>query len=279
MWEKKFRRVGKKKVGKMRVLVVGDVVGSPGRKTLETYLKKFSEEYDFIIVNGENAAAGFGITAKIADEFFEKNIDVITSGNHIWDKKEIYTYLDESDRLLRPINYPEGVPGKGYTIVKSRKGIDVGVISVQGRVFMPPIDCPFKTLEKVVEEMRKSCKIIIIDFHAEATSEKIALGKYMDGKISVLYGTHTHVQTADETIFSEGTGFISDAGMTGSDNGIIGMDVNSIIPKFLTALPQRFEIAKGMERFNGLDIEIDEETGKCKKIDRINLSLEQIEKM
>ena len=246
---------------------------------METYLKKFSEEYDFIIVNGENAAAGFGITAKIADEFFEKNIDVITSGNHIWDKKEIYTYLDESDRLLRPINYPEGVPGKGYTIVKSRKGVEVGVVSVQGRVFMPPIDCPFKTLEKVVEEMRKSCKIIIVDFHAEATSEKIALGKYMDGKISVLYGTHTHVQTADETIFSEGTGFISDAGMTGSDNGIIGMDVNSIIPKFLTALPQRFEIAKGMERFNGLDIDIDEETGKCKKIDRINLSLEQIEKM
>ena len=263
----------------MRVLVVGDVVGSPGRKTLETYLKKFSEEYDFIIVNGENAAAGFGITAKIADEFFEKNIDVITSGNHIWDKKEIYTYLDESDRLLRPINYPEGVPGKGYTIVNSRKGIDVGVVSVQGRVFMPPIDCPFKTLEKVVEEMRKSCKIIIVDFHAEATSEKIAMGKYMDGKISVLYGTHTHVQTADETIFSEGTGFISDVGMTGSDNGIIGMDVNSIIPKFLTALPQRFEIAKGMERFNGLDIEIDEESGKCKKMDRINLSLEQIEKM
>ena len=263
----------------MRILVIGDVVGSPGRKTLEEYLKRFSLDYDFIIVNGENAAAGFGITAKIADEFLANNIDVITSGNHIWDKKEIYTYLDNSERLLRPINYPKGVPGKGYTIVKSKKGINVGVVSIQGRVFMPPIDCPFKTLTDVVEEMRKDCKIIIVDFHAEATSEKIALGKYMDGKISLLYGTHTHIQTADEKILLEGTGYITDVGMTGSDNGIIGMDNNSIIPKFLNCLPQRFEIAKGMERLNGLDVEIDEETGDCLRIDRINISLDQIEMM
>ncbi|WP_300360696.1 TIGR00282 family metallophosphoesterase [Fusobacterium sp.] len=263
----------------MRVLVVGDVVGSPGRKTLEEYLKRFSSNYDFIVVNGENAAAGFGITAKIADEFLANNIDVITSGNHIWDKKEIYTYLENSERLLRPINYPKGVPGKGYTIVESKKGIKVGVVSVQGRVFMPPIDCPFKTLADVVEEMRKECKIIIVDFHAEATSEKIALAKYMDGKISLLYGTHTHIQTADEKILLEGTGYITDAGMTGSDNGIIGMDNNSIIPKFLNCLPQRFEIAKGMERLNGLDVEIDEETGDCLRIDRINISLDQIEMM
>lgn len=263
----------------MKVLIVGDVVGSPGRKTLELYLEKMADKYDFIIVNGENSAAGFGITAKIADEFFEKKVDVITSGNHIWDKKEIYTYLENSEKLLRPLNYPEGVPGKGYTIIKSKKGINVGVVSLQGRVFMPPIDCPFKTLEKALEEIKKECKIIIIDFHAEATSEKIALGKYFDGKVSLVYGTHTHIQTADEKILLEGTGYISDVGMTGSDNGIIGMDCNSIIPKFLNALPQRFEIAKGMERFNGLDVEIDEETGDCQKIERINISLEQLEIM
>lgn len=263
----------------MRVLVIGDVVGSPGRKTLEEYLKKVGERYDFIVVNGENAAAGFGITAKIADEFFERKVDVITSGNHIWDKKEIYTYLENSERLLRPVNYPKGVPGKGYTIVKSRKGINVGVVSIQGRVFMPPIDCPFQILEKVVGEMRKSCKIIIVDFHAEATSEKIALGKHFDGKISLLYGTHTHVQTADEKILLDGTGYISDVGMTGSDNGIIGMDNESVIPKFINCLPQRFEIAKGLERLNGIDVEIDEETGECTRIDRINLSLSQIEIM
>ena len=255
----------------MRVLVVGDVVGSPGRKTLYDYLEKFGKNYDFIVVNGENAAAGFGITAKIADEFLEKGVDVITSGNHIWDKKEIYEYLDGTTRLLRPVNYPEGVPGRGYTVVETKKGVKVGVVSVQGRVFMPPIDCPFKTMARVVEEIRKETNIIIVDFHAEATSEKISLGKYLDGSVSLLYGTHTHVQTADETILAGGTGYMTDAGMTGSDAGIIGMEVDSIIPKFLTALPHRFEIAKGKERFNGLSVEIDEESGKCEKIERINI--------
>ncbi len=263
----------------MRVLIVGDVVGSPGRKTLDEYLNKFSERYDFVIVNGENSAAGFGITSKIADEFLEKKVDVITSGNHIWDKKEIYTYLDGSDRLLRPVNYPKGVPGKGYTIVKSKNGLDVGVISLQGRVFMPPIDCPFTVLEEIIKEVRKSCKIIIVDFHAEASSEKVALGKHFDGKVSLIYGTHTHIQTADEKILLDGTGYITDIGMTGSDNGVIGMENNAIITKFIECLPQRFEIAEGLERLNGIDVEIDEETGECTRIDRINISLDQIKIM
>lgn len=261
----------------MRVLVVGDIVGSPGRKTFDEYMKKFADKFDFIIANGENSAAGFGITAKIADEFLAKKVDVITSGNHIWDKKEIYTYLDGSDRLLRPLNYPKGVPGKGYTIVKSRKGVKVCVISLQGRVFMPPTDCPFTRLAEVIDEIRKECRVVIIDFHAEATSEKIALSKYFDGKASLIYGTHTHVQTADEKILLDGTGFISDVGMTGSDNGVIGMQVSSIIPKFIECLPQKFEVATGNERLNGLDVEIDEETGECTRIDRINMSLSQIE--
>lgn len=261
----------------MKVLIVGDVVGNPGRKTFYKFLEKRADSYDFIVVNGENSAGGFGITPKIADEFFEKKIDVITSGNHIWDKKDIYTYLEASDRLLRPLNYPKGVVGKGYTVIKSKNGINVGVISAQGRVFMPPIDCPFIRITDILDEMRKECKIIIVDFHAEATSEKIALGKYLDGKVSLVYGTHTHIQTADEKILLEGTGYISDVGMTGSDNGIIGMSAEAIIPKFLTALPQRFEVCEGNERLNGLSVEIDEETGECKNIERINLSLQQIE--
>lgn len=261
----------------MKILVVGDVVGSPGRKTLYAYLDKMKDKYDFIIVNGENAAAGFGITTKIADEFFDKGVNVITSGNHIWDKKEIYTYLEGSDRILRPLNYPKGVVGNGYTILESKKGIKVGVISAQGRVFMPPIDCPFERISEILDEMRKKCKIIIVDFHAEATSEKLALGRYLDGKVSLVYGTHTHIQTADEKIFLEGTGYISDVGMTGSDNGIIGMTADVIIPKFLTALPQKFEVAEGNERLNGLSVTVDEETGECTNIERINISLQQIE--
>lgn len=257
----------------MKVLVVGDVVGNPGRKTLKAYLDKYKSNYDFIIVNGENAAAGFGITAKLCDEILDWGVNVITSGNHIWDKKEIYDYLDRSNRVLRPHNYPNGVPGTGYTILKDKKGNKIAVVSLQGRVFMPPIDCPFTVANPLIEEIRKECKHIIIDFHAEATSEKLALANYLDGKVSVVYGTHTHVQTADNKILLEGTGYISDVGMTGSDNGIIGMNKESIIPKFLTALPQKFEIAEGKERINGLDIELDDETGECIKIERINLSL------
>ncbi|MGL6170104.1 MAG: TIGR00282 family metallophosphoesterase, partial [Fusobacteriaceae bacterium] len=170
----------------MKILIIGDVVGSPGRDIMSEYISKKKRDYDFIIVNGENSAAGFGITSKIADEFFALGVDVITSGNHIWDKKEIYTYLDGNDRLLRPYNYPVGVPGSGYTIQNTSKKQKIAVVSLQGRVFMNPIDCPFTKGKELVEELRKETKFIIVDMHAEATSEKIALGKYLDGKISVL---------------------------------------------------------------------------------------------
>lgn len=260
----------------MKILAIGDIVGSPGRKTLKAFLDKYKNNYDFIIVNAENAAAGFGITTKICDELFDWGVDIITSGNHIWDKKEIYEYLDRSNKLLRPFNYPEGVPGKGFSILKDKKGRKIAIISLQGRVFMPPIDCPFTTSNKLVDELRKECKHIIIDFHAEATSEKIALANYLDGKVSLLYGTHTHVQTADNKILPEGTGYITDIGMTGSHNGVIGTKKENIIYKFLTSLPQRFEISEGNERINGIDIILDDETGECTSIERIDKSLVEL---
>lgn len=260
----------------MKILIIGDVVGSAGRDVLQMYIPKKINEYDFIIVNGENAASGKGITPEIAEGFFKLGVDVITSGNHIWDKKEILTYLDGNERILRPYNYPKGVPGHGATVVKTKKGISVGVISLQGRTFMPPIDCPFVQGEEIVKELRNKTKFIIIDFHAEATSEKIALGRYLDGKISLLFGTHTHVQTADEKILPEGTGFISDVGMTGSDNGVIGTKKEGVIAKFLTGLPQKFEIESGNVRLNGISVVLDDETGECLAIERINVGEAEI---
>lgn len=264
----------------MKILVVGDIVGRPGRDTLKLFLEKNRNKYDFIAVNGENSAAGFGLTSKIADQLFEWGCDVITSGNHIWDKKELYEYLDKSDKVLRPANYPdENTPGKGYTILKDRKGNKIGVISIQGRVFMMPIDCPFKKVKEIIEEIKKETKFIIVDFHAEATSEKIAMGWYLDGMASLVYGTHTHIQTADERILPEGTGYITDLGMTGSESGVIGMKVESVLPKFLNSLPQRFEVAEGSERICGIEVELDEETGECVSIERISRTLTEIEYM
>lgn len=257
----------------MKILIVGDIVGRPGRNTLNAYLEKYKNNYDFIIVNGENAAAGFGITEKIAEEFFSWGVDVITGGNHSWDKKEIYEYLDSSNSILRPYNYPEGVAGKGYTI-KEVNGNKIAVISLQGRVFMNSVDCPFKAIKKIIKELENITKNIIVDFHAEATSEKIALARYISGEVSLVYGTHTHVQTADERIFENGTAYISDIGMTGSQNGVIGVESEVVIKKFLTSLPQKFEIAEGDEYLNGLEIDLDEKNGKVKKINRINWSKE-----
>lgn len=255
----------------MKILIIGDVVGNPGRTALSGYLSRKKREYDFVIVNGENSAAGKGITPAIADEFLAWGVDVITGGNHMWDKKEVYTYLDGTDRVLRPYNYPAGVPGIGYTIQKNSRGQKVGVVSLQGRVFMNPVECPFRMGKEIVEEMRKETKFIIVDFHAEATSEKIALGKYLDGKASLVFGTHTHVQTADEKILTEGTGYISDIGMTGSDNGIIGTKAEPVIARFLTGLPSKFEVEDGNVRINGISVVIDDETGECISIERINV--------
>ena len=256
----------------MKVLIIGDVMGKPGRDAMKEFLDKKKNDYDFVIVNGENAAAGFGITPKIADEFFELGVDVITSGNHIWDKKELYPYLDENRNILRPLNYPKGVPGFGYTIKENGKGEKIAVINIQGRVFMPEVDSPFQRIEEAIEEIKKETKNIIVDFHAEATSEKLAMGWYLDGRVSAVYGTHTHVQTADERILEKGTGFINDVGMTGSHDSIIGMTIETVLPKFLTSLPSRFEVATGNVKVNGIELHIDKE-GSCKEIYRINVSI------
>ena len=256
----------------MKILIVGDIVGRPGRNILQLFLEKNKNNYDFIIVNGENAAGGFGITPKIADEFFEWGVDIISGGNHSCDKKEFYEYLDNSDKVLRPHNYPDDIPGKGYSILEDKNGNKIAVISVQGRTFMTSVNCPFRTCEKLIEEIKTTTKNIIIDFHAEATSEKIALARFLDGEVSVVYGTHTHVQTADNKIFSKGTGYITDVGMTGSQAGVIGTKADIIIKKFLTSLPQKFEIAEGEEELNGIEVEIDSQNGKCKNIKRLNWS-------
>jgi metallophosphoesterase (TIGR00282 family) len=251
-------------------------MGKPGRDAMKEFLDKKKNDYDFVIVNGENAAAGFGITPKIADEFFELGVDVITSGNHIWDKKELYPYLDENRNILRPLNYPKGVPGFGYTIKENGKGEKIAVINIQGRVFMPEVDSPFQRIEEAIEEIKKETKNIIVDFHAEATSEKLAMGWYLDGRVSAVYGTHTHVQTADERILEKGTGFINDVGMTGSHDSIIGMTIETVLPKFLTSLPSRFEVATGNVKVNGIELHIDKE-GSCKEINRINVSIEELD--
>lgn len=259
----------------MKVLIVGDVIGKPGRKILQEYLERKKDNYDFIIINGENTAAGFGITEKIAKSFFEWGVDVITSGNHIWDKKEIYDYLEKENSLLRPLNYPAGVPGSGYVIKEAKNGTKIAVVNLQGRVFMPAIDCPFQCIEKELKYLQEEADIIIVDFHAEATSEKMALGWYLDGKASAVYGTHTHIQTSDSRILNEGTAYITDIGMTGAHDGIIGMTVESILPKFLTALPQKFNICENNVRLNGIEIEFE---GKIVvEINRLDLSIEELD--
>lgn len=253
----------------MKILVAGDVVGRPGRKILRSYLEKYKNDYDFIIVNGENSAAGFGMTEKIAVEFLSWGVDMITGGNHTWDKKEFYSFLRQSKNVIRPCNYPKGVPGLGYSILQSKNGKKVAVLSLQGRVFMPITDCPFQVAEEVLQEIEKETNLIVVDFHAEASSEKIALGWFLDGRVSAVYGTHTHIQTADEKILPKGTAYITDVGMTGSENGVIGIETEAIIQKFLLGLPQRFEIAEGNEVLHGIVLEIEEETGKARKIERL----------
>lgn len=260
----------------MKVLIIGDVVGKPGRNILTDYLERKKSEYDMIVVNGENAAAGFGLTEKIAKQFYEIGVDAITSGNHIWDKKEMVEYLKNDHRILRPLNYPKGVSGVGWNIFTTPTGEKVGVVSLQGRIFMPPIDCPFQRITEVLDEIRKQTTNIIVDFHAEATSEKMAMGRFLDGKVSVVLGTHTHIQTSDSRILDGGTGYITDIGMTGSHDGIIGMTVDSVLPRFLTSLPTKFAICNDNVRINGIEVELDQ-YGKCSDIKRVDMSIEELD--
>lgn len=245
-------------------------MGRPGRKAVPRVLPYLREEYggfDFIIANGENSAAGFGLTESVLKELFSMGIDILTNGNHVWDKKEILPLLDSEKRILRPANHPEGTPGRGFGIFE-KNGKKLAVISLQGRTFMPPLDCPFRTAEKLIEKVNTPS--IFVDFHAEASSEKKALACWLDGKVSAIAGTHTHVQTSDEQVLSGGTAFISDVGMTGGHGGIIGMTADSVMPKFLYGTPSKFEVCDSDVRLQAVVIDIDDETGRAMDIRRIN---------
>jgi 2',3'-cyclic-nucleotide 2'-phosphodiesterase len=256
----------------LTILFLGDIVGEPGRSAVISRLPELKEKYaaDFIIVNGENAAGGRGITGKITIDLLRSGVSVITTGDHIWDQKEIAAFIETEPRLLRPINYPEGAPGQGSIVLETSKG-KVGVINVQCRTFMLPIlENPFRVMQATVEKMRTETSVIVVDVHGETTSEKIALGRFLDGKVSAILGTHTHVQTADEQIFPGGTAFLCDAGMCGPVNSIIGRAVEPIVQRFISNLPAQFPVANGEVRLRGALVEIDETTAQAVRICRID---------
>lgn len=258
----------------MKLLFIGDVVGRPGRELVRKGLGALVDHHgaDIVIANVENAAAGFGITKDIGDAFLDWGVDVMTSGNHIWDKKEALDYIAHERRLLRPANYPAGAPGRGSYLAQTRDGRAVGVVNVMGRVFMTPIDDPFQVVLRELDELRARTKVIVVDFHAEATSEKIAMGWHLDGRATLVVGTHTHVQTADERVLPNGTAYLTDAGMTGPHDSIIGMETEPSLARFLTAMPSRFEPASGNPRLNGVLVEADDRTGRATAITRLSYS-------
>jgi hypothetical protein len=259
----------------MRILFIGDIVGRPGRRALEDLLGKVISDHgiDFTIANGENAASGMGVTPAIGTEMLNLGVDVITSGNHIWAKKEIFPFLEEEKRLLRPSNYPEGAPGRGRGVFESRKGIKVGVLNLEGRVFMKNLDCPFRVARREIEILGRETKIIAVDFHAEATSEKMAMGWFLDGRVSIMAGTHTHVQTSDERILEGGTAYITDIGMTGPTASVIGVRREIAINRFLTQIPWKHDVATEDIELQGVMVEVDSETGKASGIQRIKAPL------
>lgn len=255
----------------MRLLMIGDIMGRPGRLAVKENLPGLISELklDFIIANGENAAGGNGITKEIARELFGYGIDMFTMGNHVWNKREIIEYLPKEPRIIRPANYPPGTPGVGYNIYRTKSNIALAVINLSGRVYMQELDCPFRLIDEILQRIAGETKCIFVDFHAEATSEKVAMGWYLAGRVSAVCGTHTHVQTADERILPGGTAYITDLGMTGPKDSVIGVKKEIIIEKFLTALPKKFEVAGGPYQFNGLMIEVDELTGEALDLRRI----------
>ena len=265
----------------MTILFIGDIVGRPGRDLVQKLLRALIEHYDvdLTIANAENAAAGFGLTRDIGETLLEWGIDVMTSGNHIWDKKEVLEYIAVEPRLLRPANYPAGVPGRGSCIAQTRDGRSVGVINVMGRVFMAPLDDPFAVALREIDAVRHRARVIIVDVHAEATSEKIAMGWHLDGRVTAVIGTHTHVQTADERILPGGTAYLTDAGMTGPHDSIIGMEKAPSLARFLNGMPTKFEPASGNPRLNGAVIEADDKTGRATKITRISYSAEEVDEL
>ena len=259
----------------MKIFLVGDIVGRPGRRAVRELLPKIVSDFgiDCVIANCENAAAGFGVTRDVVEELFQSHIDVLTSGNHIWDKKEIREFLEDFPTLLRPANYPAGTPGWGSVIIPKGSNNHVGVINLGGRIFMQPLDCPFRTAEREIEKIKGKASVIIVDFHAEATSEKKTLGWFLDGRVSAVLGTHTHVQTADEVILLHGTAYISDVGMTGPFDSVIGIKKEEILERFLTQIPNKFDVAKGDVRLQGVVLDIDEKSGRSRGIERITRRL------
>lgn len=257
----------------MNILMIGDVVGRAGRRALREYLAKLIRDYniDFVICNAENAAGGSGITREVANELLDYGTDVLTTGNHVWDKKEIYEFIETEPRLLRPANYPPGAPGMGYGVFTTRSGMKVGIINLAGRVFLPHFDCPFRKADEVLPVLREKTQVICVDFHAEATSEKTALGWYLDGRVTAVLGTHTHIQTADERILPGGTAYITDVGMTGPRDSVIGVKKEIVIEKYITQMPKRFEVATGAYQLNAVVITVDEKTGRSCSIARISL--------
>jgi metallophosphoesterase (TIGR00282 family) len=244
----------------MRILFIGDIVGSPGRQIVRERLADIvaQRQVDLVIANGENSASGFGITPKIADDLLQNGIDVLTGGNHSWDRKEVLEYMPHQPRLLRPGNFPEGNPGSGACVGTAKNGVKYAVLNLQGRIFLPAIDDPFRKADAELAKLPSDVAFVLVDMHAETTSEKIAMGWYLDGRVTAVVGTHTHVTTADEHVLPQGTAFITDVGMTGPHDGVIGMDRNGIIKRFLDGLPTRFDVASGDVQMNCVQIETDE---------------------
>src|SRR3989338_5831943 len=261
----------------MKILCIGDIVGKPGRDAVAGLLAGLKKEFavDFIIMNAENAAGGTGLTPRIAEELFSLGCDVITMGDHVWDQKHLEEYLNETDRVIRPANFPDGVPGRGWCVQKTSTGKKIGVVNLLGRTFMRfQVECPFRRLETIVGEIRKETPIIVVDMHAEATSEKVAIGHFIDGRVSVVFGTHTHIQTADEKILPKHTAYITDLGMTGPCDSVIGQQKEKIIERFLTSLPIRFQVATNDIMLQGVLVDIDEHTGAATSITRLQKRFE-----
>ena len=262
----------------MKILFIGDIFGKPGRDMAQRAIPALTAQHgiDLVIANVENSAAGFGVTGDIAETILKFGVDVMTSGNHIWDKKEVLDYIPRQPKLLRPANFPAGVPGRGTWIGQTRTGEPVAVINVMGRVFMAPLDDPFAVVLREIEAVRGKARVIIVDFHAEATSEKAAMGWHLDGRVTAIFGTHTHVQTADERLLPKGTAYLTDVGMTGPHDSIIGVAVEAALGRFVNGMPTKFEAAAGPARFNGIIITADPASGKALAIERLNLSVQDV---
>jgi metallophosphoesterase (TIGR00282 family) len=263
----------------MRILFIGDIVGRPGRDLVRRGLAALVSYHsvDLVVANAENAAAGFGITREIGEQLLDAGVEVMTSGNHIWDKKEALDYIGIEPRLLRPANYPAGVPGNGHFVARTAGGVSVGVLNLMGRVFMLSIDDPFAVALREIDALHERARIVFVDFHAEATSEKIAMGWHLDGKATAVIGTHTHVQTADERILPRGTAYLTDVGMTGPHDSVIGVETEAVLGRFRTGLPARFETATGNPRLNGVIVDADEQTGKATDIERLSYSGDELD--